>query len=210
MNIKTFTIILLTLQTNTLICKWCKDWFPRKICGADLQTYDSLCHLRCAGVRFKENGECPDNCDDTPDPVCGSDGQTYWNKCKALLKKIFIRRKGRCESDESDENDHGCGGGNCHGGNLNGNCNGGNFSNCNGGNLNGNCHGGNFNRNCNGGNLNGNSGCGCSEQNSPCCGSNGVTYRNECVMKCHGVGKVYDSPCNSGYNMNYVGSQGHY
>ena len=96
---KQFLILLITLTTtNTLVCKWCKTWFAREICGADDQTYQSMCHLRCAGVRFKSEGACPDPCDDTPDPVCGSDGQTYWNKCKALIKKVFVRFKGSCES----------------------------------------------------------------------------------------------------------------
>ncbi len=95
-------------NNNALLCRWCKDWFPRDLCGADGQTYGSMCHLRCAGVRLLHEGRCKTpcgsceldecGCDDAEEPACGSDNRTYMNVCYLKCQRVKVVSNQPCGS----------------------------------------------------------------------------------------------------------------
>ena len=72
-------------------------------CGTDQKTYDSPCHIGCAGVRPLHYGKClgkslGSNCKCllVNAPVCGADGVTYPNTCVLRCAGVSLARRGKC------------------------------------------------------------------------------------------------------------------
>lgn len=88
----------------TLDCNCQYQYAP--VCSKTGRNYVNLCLLNCAKESLLYRGPCseynPDNnpcskCDDTLNPVCGMDGKTYPNACKLTCQnKTSIRYTGEC------------------------------------------------------------------------------------------------------------------
>lgn len=53
----------------------------KPVCGADAETYQSMCHLIKAKVDLAYTGECRVGCKITP--ICGINGISYKSECEA-------------------------------------------------------------------------------------------------------------------------------
>eukprot|EP00795_Rhopilema_esculentum_P005442 gene5442-617_t len=92
------------------------------VCGSDGKTYLTSCHLRKESCEKKQDikvehpgscermSKCPAGCQDIFAPVCGADNKTYSSVCSLKLascnknKKISLIKIGRCKPGECPEN----------------------------------------------------------------------------------------------------------
>ncbi|KAG2487688.1 hypothetical protein HYH03_013688 [Edaphochlamys debaryana] len=187
------------------------------VCGNDGVTYDNDCMAACTGVTFSK-GACASPkggddehttvCTEEYAPVCGADGNTYGNQCFADAAKVAVVSKGECPPANPFEPCEGgsvvrcladpCASSSCPA-DLTATC----FANyCSSktvlgvtvepcqaiwltpsGDL----------AQCKASETSGL--CACNKMLAPACGTDGVTYSNECMAKCAGAAIAYQGRC---------------
>ncbi|CAG9788888.1 unnamed protein product [Diatraea saccharalis] len=195
-------------------CVCAKNYRP--VCGSDGNTYSNECMMNCASYNTKSNiemsktGPCNEEaqnlciCTMEYRPVCGDDGKDYFNSCEAGCNKVEIKSYGLCDEVKvavippctcSKEKKPVCG---TDGATYSNDC----LLNC-------------------ATQVNSRLGiahqgpceeiktpstpasrpesigvsCGCTRNFMPVCGSDGVTYNNDCLLNCSGKEKIKEGSC---------------